>query len=100
MKKTVFLIISGMAVLLSGCTGSSYGLFETAVTGSAMVNPHTPALLKGGDASKVCLSISPRSSLNIDVQRIFNYVQGDASVNLLDEQEDILNPWVQWHFAY
>jgi hypothetical protein len=100
MKKTVFLIFSGMAILLSGCTGSSYGLLNTAGTGLTMINTNSPSPLAGNDGRGVCLSISPRSSLNIDIECILNYVQGDASFDSADEQEDILNPWVRWHYSF
>jgi uncharacterized protein YceK len=100
MKKSVFLIFSMMAIFLSGCTGSTYVLSKTTSTGSAMIDTGAPAPLKGNDNHGVCLSISPRSSLSIDVECILDYVQTAPSADLVNEQEDHLNPWVRWYYTF
>ncbi|BBO66083.1 hypothetical protein DSCA_00130 [Desulfosarcina alkanivorans] len=100
MKKTVFLMLSGMAIFISGCTGSGSGLYSVTGTRSALINTNTPVPLKNDDIRGVCLSISPRSSLNIDVECILDYVQGEAAFDPTDQQEDLLNPWVRWRYAF
>ncbi|MBC2709873.1 MAG: hypothetical protein HGJ94_02325 [Desulfosarcina sp.] len=89
-----------MAILLSGCTGSSYGLFRTTGTGNALVNTDTPTPLKGDNDRGVCLSISPRSSLDIDVDCILDYVQGESTFGPENKRRDFLNPWICWNFSF
>lgn len=100
MKKSVFLIFSGMAILLSGCTGSSYVVFNTTGIGSSLVNTGTTSPLRNEEDRGLCLSISPRSSLNIDVEGILDYVQAAPSMDMVDEQAEHLNPWIRWHYSF
>ncbi len=100
MKKTAFLLLSGMAIFLSDCTSSSYELFNVAGTENAVVNPGTPGQLKSSDNRGVNLSISPRSSLNIDVECILDYVQGESAVDPIIERHTFLDPWIRWQIEY
>lgn len=89
-----------MAILLSGCTGPGYGLFRTAGTRHALISTNPPAPLKAGDDRGVCLSVSPRSSLTIDVECILDYVQGESVSDPEYKRSDLLSPWLRWHFSF
>jgi hypothetical protein len=101
MKKTVFLMLSAMAVVLCGCsTGSGYGLLKTAGPGNAMIDAQTDPTLAGAHERGVCMPISAHSSLNVDVECILEYVQGDAPFDAADAQNDALNPWVRLNYSF
>ena len=101
MKKTVFLMVSAMAILCCGCsTGSGYGLLRTAPRSNALINTNTLPTLKESHDRGVCMPISANSSLNIDVECILEYVQGDHSLNAVAEQSDLLNPWVRLNYSF
>lgn len=99
MKNTVFLILSTMAILFCGCsTGSSYGLLGT--TGNAMINSNTHPPFEIADGRGVCLPISTKSSVNIDVECILDYVQSDATFDPADGRIDLLDPWIRLNYSF
>ncbi|WP_319408707.1 hypothetical protein [uncultured Desulfosarcina sp.] len=101
MKKTVFLMLSAMAILFCGCTtGSGYSLLRTAGPGYALINANTLPPLNVDDGRGVCLSISANSSLNIDVECILEYVQEDSAFDPADERSDHLNPWLRLNYSF
>ena len=101
MKKTVFLMLSAMAILFCGCsTGSSNGLLRNASPGDALINTHSHPALEETYEHGVCMPISANSSLNIDVECILEYVQGDAAFGAADERSDFLNPWVRLNYSF
>ena len=101
MKKTVFLILSAMTILLCGCsTGSGIELMRTASPGNALINTHADPTPKVAHDRGVCMSINAHSSLNIDVEYILEYVQGDAGLDPVDEQSNFLNPWVRLNYSF
>ncbi|MDX2512307.1 MAG: hypothetical protein QNK25_09695 [Desulfobacterales bacterium] len=100
MKKTVFLILSAMAILFSGCTGPSYDLFKTAGTGNALLNTNPPAPLKGDENRGVCLPISTQSSLTIDVECIFEYVQRESTFGSENERPVYTKPWIGLNLVF
>ncbi|MCB2146965.1 MAG: hypothetical protein KQI81_10855 [Deltaproteobacteria bacterium] len=101
MKKTVFLVLSAMAILFCGCTtGSGYGLFKTAGPGYALINTNTLPPLNADDGHGVCLSISANSSLNINVECILEYVQGESAFDPANERSDHLNPWFRLNYSF
>lgn len=101
MEKTVFLILSAMAILFCGCSmGSGYGLLRTASPGNALINTNSHPTLKETHKRGVCMPISANSSLNVDVECILEYVQGDASFDAANEQRDLLNPWVRLKYSF
>jgi len=101
MKKTVFLILSAMTILLCGCSaGSGIGLMRTASPGNVLINTHADPTPKVANDRGVCMSINDHSSLNIDVECILEYVQRDASIDPADEQSDFLNPWVRLNYSF
>jgi uncharacterized alkaline shock family protein YloU len=99
MKKTVFLILSGIAIFISGCTSSNYGLLKIASTSNALVNTSTPAMSKN-DARGICLTISPRASVDIDVECILDYVQGNAIFDPAFQRQDHLAPWISYRVSF
>lgn len=100
MKKTVLLVLSAMAIVFCGCTGAGYGLLRSGGNGHALINTHTRPLEKSQDARGVCLSISAKSSLNIDVACILAYVQGDATADTEEARSDLLNPWIRLNYSF
>jgi hypothetical protein len=103
MKKTVFLMLSAIAIIFCGCTtGSGYGLLRNAGPGHAMIHTNTIPPLTVANDRGICLSISTKSSLNIDVECILEYVQGDSAFNSANEyqQGEQLNPWVRLNYSF
>lgn len=100
MKKTFFLIASGTVICLSGCTGANYDLYRSVDAGNGLVNTSTPAPLGGREDRGVCLALSPKSSLDIDVECILDYVEGGTNLDSLGKQQNPLNPWIRWHFSF
>jgi hypothetical protein len=100
MKKTVFLMVAAMVILLTGCAGSGYGLVRITGAGNALVNPPLPAPLKNTAEHGIRLSLSNRSSLNIDVEGILDYVRGEPLVETHSLRENFMNPWIRWNMAF
>ena len=101
MKKAIFLMLSGMMILFCGCTaGSSYGLLNGAGPGYALTNSNTHPPRKVADDRGICLPISAVSSLNIDVESILEYVQGDSTFDPADERSDLLTPWISLNYSF
>jgi hypothetical protein len=100
MKKTIFLIASGMVVWLSGCTGASYDGYRSVAATGGLISTRAPAPISVNEDRGVCLALSPRSSLNIDVECILEYVEGDVNLDLLGKQQNLQNPWIRWHFSF
>ena len=101
MKKTVFLMLSAMAIIGCGCsTGSGQGAFNTARRENALIHTSPHPTQEVADEGGVCMSISDHSSLSIDVECILEYVQGDANVDPAYEQRNFLNPWVRLNFSF
>ncbi len=102
MKKTAFLIISAVAILLSGCAGSSYDLSRVASIGNAMINTNTSHPPESNDdRGGVCLSLSSRLSLSIDIDGILDYVQGESTFTLENERlSHMSSPWISWNLSY
>lgn len=100
MKKTVFLILSAMVILFSGCAGSNQRLFRTEGSGKAQINTNLPAPLKAEADREFCLRISTQSSLSIDVECIFDYVQGEPPWALEHQWRDNMDPWISLNFSF
>ena len=101
MKNTVFLILSAMAILFCGCsTGSGYGWLRTEPPGKALINTHTPPSKEETHERGICVPISTNSSLNVDVECILEYVQGEASVDASEAQGDFPNPWIRLIYSF
>jgi hypothetical protein len=100
MKKSVFLMVPAMAILLSGCT-STPGRLQS-ITGCSQALIHSNRSLPS--SSQVDrgwhLSISTRSSVNIDVSGIVDYMQGDAPFYSNHYQQDWMHPWVRLNLSY
>jgi hypothetical protein len=99
MKKAVFLMLSAMAILFCGCTAGS-GYAPGYAPGYALINSNTHPPLKAADGSGVCLPISAKSSLKIDVECILEYVQGDSTFDPADERTDPLTPWISLNYSF
>ncbi|MGA6926703.1 MAG: hypothetical protein WBY88_13525 [Desulfosarcina sp.] len=90
-----------MMIWLYGYAGIGIGLAD-GTSGYDLVNPHTATLPVGEHSFGVRLTLSPRSSLTIDVEGILDYVKGDFFVDPSDVQSriDVLNPWVNWNISF
>lgn len=101
MKKTVFLmVVAAIVISLTGCAGSGYDLARITGAGNVLVNPPLPAPLKNTAAHGIRLSISNRSSLNINVEGILDYVQGDPMVETQSLRDHSIHPWVRWRLDF
>ncbi|WP_372682325.1 hypothetical protein [Desulfosarcina sp.] len=101
MKKTVFLMLSAMAILFCGCsTGSSYGLLGTADPDLGLINTPTRPTIEVTYQRGVCMPISANSSLNVDVECIIEYVQRDGSFDAFEAQNDSLHPWIHLNYSF
>jgi len=104
MKKLVFLMAPLAALLLSGClgTGTSFLKMNSGDYGSSysLTNSKTPEALHGNEGRGVRLSLSPRSSVNIDVECILDYVQGGPVFTPEYETDENLNPWIRFAYTY
>jgi len=103
MKKTVFLMVPVLAILLSGCIGSTGSLFRAGGVDYARISGNPPIPINREDAPGLRLSISPRSALNIDVECILDYVQGDSTFSPEERTFDTitpLSPWIRLDFSY
>ena len=100
MKKTLFLMVVAMVISITGCAGSGCSFFRTAGAANALVNPPFPSPLKSTSDRGIHLSISHRASLNIDVEGILDYVQGDPTVENPSLRDDFMNPWIRWSIAF
>lgn len=100
MKKTVFLIIPAMVILLSGCTTSNHGYFESTGNRHALINSNTRTPLYADSGPGLYLPISRRSSVNIDVEGILDYMQGGPIFGIEYERNDLRNPWIRLNVSY
>lgn len=103
MKKTVFLIIPVVAILLSGCIGSTGSLFRAGSGSYPFLGDNSPLPHRGENATGLRLFISPRSALNIDVECIFDDVQGDSTFSPEERTCDSmkpLSPWIRMDVSY
>ena len=100
MKKSFFLIIPAMAILMASCTASLDSQFIAPDNRHARFNSDAPVTLdRHGDAG-LHLILSPRSSLNIDVEGILDYVQGSESFGPEYDREDRLDPWIRLNLSF
>ncbi|WP_319526154.1 hypothetical protein [uncultured Desulfosarcina sp.] len=103
MKKTAFLMIPILALLLSGCIGSTGSLYMGGGWGYAQFSGNAPMPQNREDAPGLRLSISPCSAIHIDVEGILDYVQGDSMLSPEERTCDTmapLSPWIRLDFSY
>jgi hypothetical protein len=100
MRKKVFLIVSAMAILFSGCTASRVTFYSATGHGLYLINPNSPTPLDIDENRGIRLPMSTRSSLSIDVECILDYVQGESTFGPQDERNDFMNPWVRLNLSF
>jgi len=104
MKKLVFLMTPAAALLLSGCLGSGtpFLIMNGGIDGSsyAFTDSRRHEALYRNEGRGVRLSLSPRSAVNIDVECILDYVQGDPVFTTEFETDENLYPWIRFDYAY
>jgi hypothetical protein len=100
MKKTLFLMVAAMVILITGCAGSGHGFLRAAGGDNALANPPLPTSFKNLADRGIRLCISRRCSLNIDVEDILDYVQGEPTVITQSLRDDFMTPWIRWNIAF
>ena len=103
MKKKLFLITPVLALLMAGCISSGTPCMKAdgdSHSNYALTNTRTPRTLNGNETRGVRVSLSPRSSVNIDVECILDYVQGGPVDTPEFETTNHLYPWFRFEFAY
>lgn len=100
MKKSFFLMVAAIVILISGCTGPTGNWRPTGGIGCALTNPNTPTSLNSHGDSGLHLILSSRSSVNIDVEGILDYMQGDSYLAPEYEIQNLMNPWIRLDVAY
>lgn len=65
-----------------------------------MINSNTNPPLEAPDGRGVCLLISAKSSVNIDVEGILEYVQRYTVFDQADARIDFVNPWIRINYAF
>ena len=99
-KKAFFLMVPAMAIWFSGCSGVIGSWHPTSVTSCALISSNRPAPLNSYGGSGLHLTLSPRSSVNIDVEGILDYMQGDSSLAPEYEIQNLMDPWIRLEFSY
>jgi hypothetical protein len=97
------LIIPVLAILLSGCIGSTGSLFRAGGGSYSLISGNPSMPHHGEDTPGLRLFISPRSALSIDVECILDYVQGDSPFRPEERTCDSmkpLSPWIRLDFSY
>lgn len=103
MGKTVFLMVPVLAILLSGCIGSTGNLYRAEGGSYARISGNPTIPQNNEDPSGLRLAISTRSAINIDVECILDYVQGDSTFSTEERNCDTitpLSPWIRLDFSY
>jgi hypothetical protein len=100
MKQAFFLMVAAMAILLSGCTGATGNWQRTSGIGCALISSNTPTPLNSRGGSGLHLTLSPRSSVDIDVEGILDYMQGASNLAPEFEIQNLMDPWIRLEFSY
>lgn len=100
MKKTVFLMLPVAALLYSGCAPFTGYRLDAVGSRYALIDARIPASLNDDGDRGIHLPITPRSSVNIDVECILDYVQGDSPLDAEFDANEWLNPWIRLDFSY
>ena len=104
MKKLVFLMTPAAVLLLSGCLGSGTPFLKmnggNDGSGYALTDSKMPEALSRNHGRGVRLCLSNRSAVNIDVECILDYVQGDPVLTPEFETDENLNPWIRFDYSY
>lgn len=86
--------------MFSGCNGIQHGFFPSVSTDSSLVGSTKPSPTSS-DGSALCLPISTRTSLSIDVECILDYVQGTEVLdNSFTPLPDPVNPWFRYQITF
>lgn len=97
-KKTFyFLGLIAMLVFLTACTGAARLESQTRHLPADSVNPPPPYTTA---ERGIQFSISRHSTLNVDVERIVDYVQGESMMVGEDRLEDHNTPWICLHWLF
>lgn len=100
MNKAFFLMVPAMVILISGCSGPTGNWQQTRGIRCALTNPNTPTSLNSHGGNGLHLTLSNRSSVNIDVEGILDYMQGDSYLAPEYEIQNLMNPWIRLDVAY
>lgn len=93
-------MLTAMAILLTGCTGSTCGVFKATGFNYALTNANTPNSSNSSASRGLYLPISSQSAININLECILDYVQGDFAFGPEKEKHNLSNPWIRFDFSY
>ncbi|BBO88204.1 hypothetical protein DSCOOX_13840 [Desulfosarcina ovata subsp. ovata] len=94
----MFLVV---ALLMAGCSGATHDLYRSAAGNvHAVVQSESPIPMNRNNDRGVRLPLSSRSSMNIDVECIIDYVQGESELTPQEEWQQTSTPWVRFNFTF
>ena len=99
MKKTCFLFVA-VTMLLAGCAPSNQLVLNTIGTRRSLIDTSNPATLENAGNNGICLPLTSHASVNIDVECILDYVQGDSSLDAEIDANAWRNPWIRFNLSY
>ena len=99
-KKMAVGMVPALLFFLSACAGPTHHACQTNWPTPHAVNPTLPAPANPNSDRGVYLKISKRASLNIDVECIIDYVQGNLPMTPDAASVNTSSPWIvwDWHF--
>ncbi len=99
MKKIVFLVLIQTLFYLSGCS-SIHSLLHTSAETNSHIAGTTKEMNAIDDDGDFYLPISTRTSVNIDVECILDYVQGTADVDNITSLPVHAAPWIRYQIRF
>lgn len=99
MKKLIFFALFATILLFIGCSGTNNNILPRTDVQNALVNSTKSNHTRSDDLA-FRVSLSQRSSLDIDVEGIVTYLKGTPLVDSLAQQQAIREPWVCYHIEF
>jgi hypothetical protein len=93
MKKRILFALISMFFIVSGCSGTGYQAFHLADSKNALINSTKPTEEELQDFG-LRLPLSQRSSVDVDVEGIIDFLKGTGLEDQLSQQQIIHDPWV------
>ena len=99
-KKMAFSMVPALFFFLSACAGPTNHAYQINWPEPHVVSPTLPAPANPSTGRGVYLRISKQASLNINVECIIDYVQGNLPMAADAASLNTSSPWIvwDWHF--
>ncbi|GAB6908801.1 hypothetical protein DESC_920028 [Desulfosarcina cetonica] len=95
------LLASAVIFFITVFSGGWQPVYGAATSPDPVVQTSKPTTLDQDDEPGVSIALSNHSTLDINVQCIFDYVQGEENTFTdLQEWQRALIPWVRLHFSF